>query len=286
MQTGTPPSHWVHDLDPFIIQFSESFGIRYYGLAYLLGFVAAALLLRAYQKAGRSPLSPMASIDLVFALVVGVIIGGRLGFFVLYQPHVLLRDPVALVRLWEGGMASHGAFIGVTIALWWFARSRRISMLRLGDLIATTAPVGLFFGRIANFINGELWGRVTNVPWAVIFPQSAPPGTRPILIEPRHPSQLYEAGLEGLLLLAIFQFRFWKTDVVNRTPGRLAGEFLIAYALVRIFGEQFREADPNVPSIFGLNAGAFYSIFLIAAGAAVIALARRAAPREPAPPKK
>ena len=277
MQRGTPPSYWVHDLDPFLVQFGEGFGIRYYGLAYLLGFAAAALLLRAYAKAGRSQLSFAASIDLVFALVIGVIIGGRLGFFLLYQPQTLLRDPLALVRLWEGGMASHGGFIGVTIALWWFARSRKVSMLHLGDLIATTAPAGLFFGRVANFINGELWGRITDVPWAVIFPQSMP-GEPPILIPPRHPSQLYEAGLEGLLLLAVFQWRFWKTDIARRAPGQIAGEFLLAYAIVRMLGERFREADPHVPEIMGLNAGAFYSIFLIVAGIAVILWARRTAP--------
>ena len=275
MQRGTPPSHWVHDLDPFLIRFSENFGIRYYGLAYLAGFVACALLLRLYSQRGRSRLSFTASIDLVFSLVVGVVLGGRLGYFLLYQPQTLLRDPLAFVRLWEGGMASHGAFVGVALALAWFARAQRVSFRHLGDLVVTTAPVGIFFGRIANFINGELWGRITEVKWAVIFPQSARPDTPHLLIPPRHPSQLYEALLEGLLLFAVFQWRFWKTDCVQREPGRLAGEFLVAYALVRMVGEQFREADPNVPSILGLNAGAFYSIFLIVAGLVVIALTRK-----------
>lgn len=276
MPTSTPPSHWVHDLDPFVIQFSDSFGIRYYGLAYLLGFVACALLLRAYGRAGRTPLSFNASIDLVFAIVVGVIVGGRLGYFLLYQTSTLWRDPLALFRLWEGGMASHGGFIGVAAALFWFARSQRVPFLHLADVVVTTAPAGLFFGRVANFINGELWGRISEVPWAVIFPHSARLGTPPILIEPRHPSQLYEAALEGLLLFALFQWRFWKTDCVARSPGRLAGEFLIAYAAVRAIGELFREPDASL--LFGLSRGTFYSLFMVAAGLALIWQTRRTVP--------
>jgi phosphatidylglycerol:prolipoprotein diacylglycerol transferase len=129
--------------------------------------------------------------DLMTGLVAGVIVGGRVGYFLFYQPASLLSDPLILVRVWEGGMASHGGFIGVTVALWWFTRKRAESMLQVGDLVATTVPLGLFFGRVANFINGELWGKVTEVPWAVIFSST---GGGPL---PRHPSQLYEAALEG-----------------------------------------------------------------------------------------
>lgn len=273
MPTSTPPSHWVHDLSPFVIQFGENFGIRYYGLAYVLGFVACAWLLRRYHRAGRSALDLNASIDLVFAIVIGVLLGGRIGYFLFYQFDTVVRDPLALVRVWEGGMASHGGFIGVTVALWWFGRTRKVAWRHLADLVASAAPVGLFFGRIANFINGELYGKVSDVRWAVIFPQSARPGTPPILIDPRHPSQLYEAALEGLLLFLFAQWRLWKTDVVRRAPGRLAGEFLILYALVRMLGERFREPDASL--LFGLSRGSFYSIFLIAGGIALIALARR-----------
>jgi phosphatidylglycerol---prolipoprotein diacylglyceryl transferase len=194
-------------------------------------------------------------------------------YFLLYQTDVLWRDPLALLRVWEGGMASHGGFAGVAVAAIWFARSRRIPALHLGDLVASASPIGLFFGRIANFINGELWGRVTDVPWAVIFPRSAPPGTHPLLIEPRHPSQLYEAGLEGLVMFAFAQWRFWCTDVTKRSPGRLSGEFLILYAIVRIIGEQFIEPDASL--LFGLNRGIFYSFFLIAGGAVLIAISNR-----------
>lgn len=271
--TGTPPTHWVHDLDPFLIQFSENIGIRYYGLAYLVGFIAGGWLVRQYAKAGRTSLSLDDCLDGVFAVVVGVLIGGRLGYFLLYQTDVLWRDPLALLRVWEGGMASHGGFAGVAVAAIWFARSRRIPALHLGDLVASASPIGLFFGRIANFINGELWGRVTDVPWAVIFPRSAPPGTHPLLIEPRHPSQLYEAGLEGLVMFAFAQWRFWCTDVTKRSPGRLSGEFLILYAIMRIIGEQFIEPDASL--LFGLNRGIFYSFFLIAGGAVLIAISNR-----------
>lgn len=252
----------VHTPHPFLIRFGENFGIRYYGLAYLLGFLGAAWLLRRYHRAGRSPLDGNGIADLMFALVLGVFVGGRVGYFVLYQPATLLRDPLALVRVWEGGMASHGGFLGVTVALAWFARSRGPSLRQLGDLIVTTAPLGLLLGRLANFLNGELWGRISDVPWAMVFSAT---GGGP---HPRHPSQLYEAALEGALLLTYVQWRFWRTDVAIRQPGRLTGEFLIAYALVRALGELFRE--PDAALILGLSRGTFYSIFLVGAGAWLI----------------
>jgi phosphatidylglycerol---prolipoprotein diacylglyceryl transferase len=208
------------------------------------------------------------------ALVAGVVLGGRLGYFLLYQPEVLLHSPLVLVRVWEGGMASHGGFIGVVVALWWFTRKREAGFLQVADLIVTTAPLGLFFGRVANFINGELWGKTTGVPWAVIFPLSAPADTPLKLIPPRHPSQLYEAGLEGLLLFAFIQWRFWKSAAARDQPGRISGEFLIAYSVARAIGEIFRE--PDAALILGLNRGIFYTIFLFVAGLALTAFARRA----------
>lgn len=275
--TGLVPHHWVHDLSPFLIQFGESWGIRYYGLAYVIGFVSCGWLLHRYHRAGRGALNLNTSIDLVFALVIGTMLGGRLGYFLLYQLDTVVRDPLAILRVWEGGMASHGAFVGVTLALLWFARTHRVPMLHLADLVASAAPIGLFFGRVANFINGELWGRVSNVPWAVIFPASAPEGTKPLLILPRHPSQLYQAATEGLLLFAYMQWRMWKSDTVRVRPGQLAGEFLLGYALVRIFCEQFREPDRGVELILGLSRGTFYSFFLIIGGVVLIALSRRRA---------
>ncbi len=262
-----PLAYWTHDLNPFIIRFTDNFGIRWYGLAYLAGFLAAGWLLLRYHRAGRSPLDANGIFDLMTALIAGVILGGRLGYFLLYQPEVFRTDPLMLVRVWEGGMASHGGFAGVVVALWWFTRRREPGLLRTADLIVTVAPLGLFFGRLANFINGELWGIPSRVPWAVIFPASPPP------LMPRHPSQLYEAGLEGLLLFAYMQWRFWRSDAARRQPGRISGEFLIAYALLRALGELFRE--PDAALILGLSRGTFYSIFLVLAGAALIVRAVR-----------
>ncbi len=274
-----PLAYWVDNFSPFLIRFSDNFGIRYYGLAYILGFLAGGWLLWRCARAGRALLPAAKVPDLMTAVVLGVLIGGRLGYFLLYGLGTLARDPLAIFRVWEGGMASHGGMIGVAVALAWFARANKIPFLHLGDLIVSVAPAGLFFGRIANFINGELWGKISHVPWAMIFPLSAP-GKPVAQIPPRHPSQLYEAGLEGLLLFAYLQWRFWKSDVVRTRPGRLAGEFLVGYALVRIFCELFREPDEGISLIFGLSRGTFYSLFMIIAGAALIA--RRGRPLEAA----
>ena len=273
----TPTStHWVHDLSPFLLQFSETIGIRYYGLAYVLGFVGAAWLLRCYARAELSLVPAQKIGDLMFALILGVFLGGRIGYFILYQPEAVLADPLQLLRVWEGGMASHGGFVGVVVALAWFGRAQRIGFFHLSHLVGSVAPLGLLLGRIANFINGELWGRISTVPWAVIFPLSESPGTPVALIPARHPSQLYQAALEGAILLAFVQIRLWWSAGVLKAPGRLAGEFLVGYAILRSIGELFREPDAGL--LFGLNRGIFYSFFLVAAGAFIIARSRRIAP--------
>ena len=270
-------AYWVHDLSPFLIRFTDTIGIRYYGLSYLLGFLSAAWLLRLYALAGRSQLSVEKISDLIVALVFGVLLGGRLGYFILYQPETFLTDPAALFKIWDGGMASHGGFVGVGLALYWFARSQKIHFLHLCDLIAASAASGLMLGRIANFINGELWGKITNVPWAVIFPHSGAPGLPIYQILPRHPSQLYQAALEGALLLTFMQWRFWKYDLVKTNPGRFTGEFWLLYALMRMIGEVFRE--PDAALILGMSRGTFYSFFLVAGGFAFIGYSRRKVPR-------
>jgi phosphatidylglycerol:prolipoprotein diacylglycerol transferase len=272
-----PAAFWVDNLSPFLVRFHGDIGIRYYGLAYLLGFVAAYILFQIYWRAGRSRLPADRIQDFMAAIVFGVILGGRLGYFLLYEPGKALSDPLVVFRIWDGGMASHGGMIGVAIAAFWFARSQGIRLAHLSDLVVSAAPAGLFFGRVANFINGELWGKVTDVPWAVIFPRSEDPGTPLHLILPRHPSQLYEALLEGAVLFAYMQHRFWRSDVVRDRPGRLTGEFLIGYALARAAGEMFREPDASL--ILGLSRGTFYSLFLVAAGAALCA-----APKKPLDP--
>ena len=261
------PTHWVHNLDPVAIHIHGDFGIRYYGLAYLLAFIIAIWMLRRFWRAGRSPLDPEKIENAILVLALGVLIGGRLGHIILYDWSAFLDDPLMIFRIWQGGMASHGGFIGVAIALWWLARRFKISFLRLADLLCPVVPQGLFLGRLANFINGELWGKISDVPWAVIFPLSAPPGTPPGLIPPRHPSQLYEAFLEGVVLFIYVHWRFWRTNAAA-TPGRLSGEFLIIYAIMRIIGEQFREPDAGL--ILGLSRGIFYSLFMIVIGLAIV----------------
>lgn len=260
-------AYWVHNLSPFLVRFSDTIGIRYYGLAYVLGFLAAVWLLIRYARAGRSLLPEAQVWDFIMAIMLGVMLGGRLGSYLLYDGwRTFPEDPFAILRVWDGGMASHGGFLGVAAALGWFAWRSKIPYLHLSDLIASTTSVGLLLGRLANFINGELWGKVTDVAWAVIFPRSLP-GVPVALVPPRHPSQLYEAALEGALLLAFSQWRFWRTDIVRRKPGQLAGEYLIAYAIVRAIGEVFREPDEGITLIFGLSRGTFYSLFLVGIGA-------------------
>lgn len=277
-----PFAYWVDRLSPFIIRFGPDFGLRWYGLAYVLGFLAGAWLMMRYHRAGRSLLPADQVADFIFVMVFGVLIGGRLGYFLLYDFHDLVHHPLTILQVWDGGMASHGGFVGVLLAIWWYSRRHHLPFLHLGDVVVSTVPVGLFLGRIANFINGELWGKISHVPWAVIFPKSAPPGTPIALIPPRHPSELYEAALEGLFLFGLMQWRFWKTAVVRLHPGRLSGEFLLAYAIVRIICEVYRQPDAGISLIFGMSRGTFYSIFVAIGGIIlIIYTSRRHRIREP-----
>ncbi len=262
-------AYWTHDLSPFIVQFGERFGIRYYGLAYVLGIAGAVWLLGSYRRKGRTTLPAQGAYDLVIWLMIGVFVGGRLGFFLLYQPSSLLADPLVFFRVWEGGMASHGGFLGVVVAIWLFARKSTVPFLHLSDLLASTASLGLGLGRVANFINGELWGRTTDVPWAVIFENTGGGNM------PRHPSQLYQAALEGFLLFGYMQWRIWKSDATRLRPGQLAGEYLIGYAVLRAVAEHYRE--PDAALILGVSRGTFYSLFLLAAGAWLVRRAGRKA---------
>jgi phosphatidylglycerol:prolipoprotein diacylglycerol transferase len=181
-----------------------------------------------------------------------------------------MAAPTEIFAIWHGGMSFHGGLIGVAVATAYYVRKKNLDFWRLSDVVVPAAPFGLLLGRLGNFINGELWGKPTRVPWAVIFPKSQEPGTPLHLILPRHPSQLYEAALEGALLLIYMQWRFWRSDTVAKHPGRLAGEFLLGYALVRIFCEFFREPDNDVTLILGLSRGTFYSLFMIVAGLVLV----------------
>ena len=274
MESVNQPSHWVHDLSPFLIQFSENIGIRYYGLGYLLGFAIGGWILHRAARCKRLPLAPEAVSDLMLSLIMGVLLGGRLGYFVLYDPSTLFRAPWQIVQVWNGGMASHGGFAGVAIAMIWFARKHQIPFFKLADAVVTAAPPGLFLVRVANFMKGELWGKPTDVPWAVIFPDSQP-GYPPIMILPRHPSQLYEAALEGLALLAFTAWRYWRTNAPVIAPGRLSGEFLLGYAVARSISELFREPDQGISLILGLSRGTFYSLAFVIVGIVLIIRSHR-----------
>ena len=259
--------YWLHDWDPFLIQFSENWGIRWYGLAYVLGFLTASWLLALYFKGGRSPLDAERRFNALIILILATLAGGRLGYMILYDLNALFLAPWKIVKIWEGGMASHGGIAGLALAILYLARKNGLSKGKLADIVVTLGPPGIFFGRLANFINGELWGKISTVPWAVVFPEASPPGV------PRHPSQLYEAALEGLFLVVYLQLRFWRSSVTSRHPGQLAGEFCLLYAMLRIIGELFREPDAGL--ILGMNRGIFYSLFMSLAGLGMIYLSRK-----------
>ena len=269
-------SYWIHDLSPFLWRFPGELanwgpgGIRWYGISYLLGFISAYFLLKLYFKHNRSPYDQEQIMNLITFQIIGVLIGGRIGYLLLYQGEKFLSDPLTIFRVWEGGMASHGGFIGVFIATLWYAKKSSQSIKPIGDLIVSIVPPGLFFGRIANFINGELWGKVTQVEWGVIFPK-APDFA---LGMARHPSQIYAAISEGLIPFIYIQWRFWRSSITNKYPGQLAGEFLILYSIARIFNELFREPDATL--LFGISRGQFYSIFLLIGGAFIVYWARKA----------
>ena len=169
-------AYWVHDLNPVIFQITETLAVRWYGLAYVVGFLIGIGLLSLSWKRGRSPVNPRIQESLVMAVILGVVIGGRLGYFLFYELENFLSNPLILFRVWEGGMASHGGFLGVAVGALFVARKYKIETLVIWDLLASVTPPGLLLGRLANFINGELWGKISDVSWAVVFPKSVPQG--------------------------------------------------------------------------------------------------------------
>lgn len=251
-------AYYVHNLDPFLIRFSEEWGIRYYGLAYLLGFLAFYFGMRAFRKRGWSDLTDEQVGDLMVWVVIGVLLGGRLAYCFLYDWHRTVADPLSVVAFWRGGisgMASHGGIVGVLLAMVWFAKRRGLSAWALLDNTAVLAPIGLGLGRVANFINGELWGRPTQVPWAVIFPDADG--------QPRHPSQLYQALGEGVILFAVM----WALRSLGCRAGFVSGGFLVVYGVNRFVAEFFREPDPQIMYYFGwMTQGQLLSVPLIFAG--------------------
>lgn len=220
------------------------FDLRWYSLAYLAGiFVGYWYLLKLLKQPG-APMARRHADDLVFYAALGVIFGGRLGYVLFYNLGEYLRHPIEILKLWDGGMSFHGGVIGTSLGILYFSRAQKLNWLRIHDYVACCVPFGLFFGRIANFINQELWGAPTTVPWAVRFQEYDAIGQR-VLGPPRHPSQLYEAVLEGIVLLAILGFMFWRTKA-RYEPGRLVGAFIFLYGLFRFGIEFIREPDQQL----------------------------------------
>jgi phosphatidylglycerol:prolipoprotein diacylglycerol transferase len=306
-------AYYLHDLDPIIFRIYDNVGPRWYGLAYVLAFISSFLLFFWLAKHGYADLSVAKVGDFITgAALFGVIIGGRVGYVLLYNPE-MLRAPMSILRVWEGGMSSHGGMIGLLLFTLYYAHRHKISWRNLGDNLVVTAPIGLFFGRCANFINGELYGRATRVPWAMQFPkelldhpteanraiasctaidpslttaeaivasvhrQPEVATTLRSILTPRHPSQLYEAFFEGVVLFAILWFVRTRTRQPN---GMLTGLFFICYAIFRIVIEYFREPDATLIGPF--TRGQFFSFFLIVIGASFIVAAKM----HPTYPKK
>jgi phosphatidylglycerol:prolipoprotein diacylglycerol transferase len=236
------------------------FTLRWYSLAYLAGIVLGYWHLSRMIRAPGAPMAQRHADDLFFYCTLGIILGGRLGYAAFYAPE-LWAHPGELLKLWNGGMSLHGGLVGTVLAIAWVAWRGQLNFLRVADYIAVCVPFGLFFGRLANFVNGELWGRVTEgVPWAMVFPDGGP--------LPRHPSQLYEAGLEGLVLMIILLVLFWKTRSRWR-PGLLVGLFTLGYGCARFTVEYFREPDQQLQEFAartGLSMGQWLTVPMILVG--------------------
>lgn len=220
--------------------------VRWYGLAYLAGLTLGWLYMRRLLRnerlwSGPAPMRPEQTDDFLLWATLGTVVGGRLGHVLLYQPGTYFADPLSIFAVWQGGMSFHGGLIGVITAIVLFARWNGIPVFSLGDLTAAAVPIGLFFGRTANFINGEVYGRLTDMPWGVVFPASVlAPGH---LVGPRHPAQLYEAVLEGIVLFLVLRY-FTHRRGALASPGLVSGVFLAGYAAARIFAEMFKEWNP------------------------------------------
>jgi len=255
------------DIDPIALALGPV-AIRWYSLAYIVGLVAGWRYCRRLAARPPKAVDPVAIDDFLLWATVGVVLGGRLGYVLFYKPGFYLANPLEILVLWQGGMSFHGGAAGVILAIVLFARKRGFSVLSLGDIVVCAVPIGLFLGRLANFINGELYGRPSDVAWAMVFPRD------PDQL-PRHPSQLYEVFLEGIVL---FLLLYW---LVRRgwleRPGALAGVFLAGYGLARIVVEFFREPDAHLGFLLGFTTmGQLLSLPLVIAGAILIAWGYRA----------
>ncbi len=254
-------------IDPIAIQIGP-LAIRWYALAYIAGIVLGWRLLRRLAATPPQAATATQVDDYITWATLGIILGGRLGYVLFYRPGHYLFHPLEALMVWQGGMAFHGGALGVIIATLLFCRSQKLNPLMLGDRVAVVVPIGLFFGRIANFINGELWGRVADVPWAMIFPADR-------LQLPRHPSQLYQAGLEGVALFALMLF-LWSKPANRARHGLLTGALLAGYGVARLIGEFFREPDAHLGFLLaGVTMGQMLSLPMVLVGGWLIWRARR-----------
>jgi phosphatidylglycerol---prolipoprotein diacylglyceryl transferase len=269
------------NFDPVLISFGP-FAIRWYALAYICGILLGWLYARwiiANERlwGGPAPLTVADYDDFVLWVTLGIILGGRTGYVLFYNPDFFIAHPVEILKVWTGGMSFHGGFLGCVLAVILFAWKRGIPFLSVGDITCAVGPIGLFLGRLANFVNGELWGRATDVPWAMIFPNRDAGGI------PRHPSQLYEATLEGLVLFAILTLLIRRGAL--RRPGLIIGAFAIVYAIMRSFCEFFREPDLQLGFLWrGTTMGMLLSVPLLLAGIGLVVFALRRQPVSAANP--
>ena len=250
------------------------FELRWYSLAYLAGiFIGYWYMLKLLKQPG-APMARRHADDLVFYAAVGVILGGRLGYVLFYNPGFYLANPLDILKLWDGGMSFHGGLLGTEAGILYLSWKQNLPALRIHDYVACVAPIGLFFGRLANFVNAELWGAPTTVPWAVRFPEFMV--GRPFLGPPRHPTQLYEAILEGAVLFAILWWMFWKTEA-RYQPGKLVGAFGLFYGLFRFAVEFVREPDSQLVEFAratGLHMGQWLTVPMILGGIYLMATAK------------
>jgi phosphatidylglycerol:prolipoprotein diacylglycerol transferase len=254
-------------LDPVALDLGF-FQLKWYSLAYIAGILTGWWYLLKLIAQPGAPMARRHADDFVFYATLGIILGGRVGYVLFYAPELLLK-PLSILRLWDGGMSFHGGVVGVTVAIILFARKQGLNWLRVHDYVACCVPFGLFFGRLANFVNGELWGRPSDVAWAIVFPRTGDELAR-------HPSQLYEAGLEGIALGLVLWFFFWRTDS-RYQPGKLVGIFLLGYGLARFAVEFFREPDQQLVEFAqatGLHMGQWLCVPMIAGGLYLIATAK------------
>jgi phosphatidylglycerol:prolipoprotein diacylglycerol transferase len=263
------------EIDPIAISIGP-IAIRWYALAYIAGIVLGWLYARSLVKneklwGGPAPITLLQLDDFILWVTIGIIVGGRTGYVLFYNPAFFAEHPAQMFVLWNGGMSFHGGFLGCVAAVMLFCRKNGIPILSLGDITTGVGPIGLFLGRLANFIKGELWGRPADasVPWRMVFPDGGP--------LPRHPSQLYEAGLEGLLLFIVLAVMI-RMGALKR-PGLILGSFIAIYGIARIISEFFREPDPQLGFLWGgLTMGMLLSVPMIIAGAILMVMAWRKAP--------